>query len=361
MVFFKVDRLVHVLVALQFVFVFITPVTPSQWLSLALTSSVSSFSSRKSCDDFDNHLSYKQVQVCKRNVDVMNSVKFGATIAVQECQHQFRYRRWNCTTLQFEKSPVFGNSANGGTREAAFVHSISSAGVAYAVTHSCSAGKLGRKCGCDQKYTGEAEEGWKWAGCSDDIEYGIEFSTKFVDARERGRTGNPARIMMNLHNNMAGRLALRKFVQIPCKCHGVSGSCNVKTCWRSLPNFRKVGEHIKEKFDGATEVQYQRIGSKSVLVPRNPEYKPYTKYDLVYLNGSPDFCSADPSTGSLGTQGRFCNRTSQAIEGCAFMCCNRGFTTHLEHRVDRCNCKFFWCCYVKCSECHKRVEVSICK
>ena len=82
--------------------------------SLALTSSVSSFSSRKSCDDFDNHLSYKQVQVCKRNVDVMNSVKFGATIAVQECQHQFRYRRWNCTTLQFEKSPVFGNSANGG-------------------------------------------------------------------------------------------------------------------------------------------------------------------------------------------------------------------------------------------------------
>lgn len=155
--------------------------------------------------------------------------------------------------------------------------------------------------------------------------------------------------------------ALRKFVQIPCKCHGVSGSCNVKTCWRSLPNFRKVGEHIKEKFDGATEVQYQRIGSKSVLVPRNPEYKPYTKYDLVYLNGSPDFCNADPSTGSLGTQGRFCNRTSQAIEGCAFMCCNRGFTTHLENRVDRCNCKFFWCCYVKCSECHKRVEVSICK
>ena len=78
--------------------------------------------------------------------------------------------------------------------------------MAFAVTHSCSAGKLGRKCGCDQKYIGEAEEGWKWAGCSDDIEYGIEFSTKFVDARERGRNGNPDRILMNLHNNKAGRL-----------------------------------------------------------------------------------------------------------------------------------------------------------
>lgn len=87
------------------------------------------------------------------------------------------------------------------------MHSISSAGVAFAVTHSCSEGKLGRKCGCDQKYTGVADEGWEWAGCSDDIDYGIEFSKKFVDARERGRKAeNPARVLMNLHNNNAGRV-----------------------------------------------------------------------------------------------------------------------------------------------------------
>ena len=94
-----------------------------------------------------------------------------------------------------------------GTRETAFVHSISSAGVAYAVTRSCSDGKLGRKCGCDLKYIGMSDEGWKWAGCSDDIDYGIEFSKKFVDARERGRKAeNPARVLMNLHNNNAGRM-----------------------------------------------------------------------------------------------------------------------------------------------------------
>ena len=93
-----------------------------------------------------------------------------------------------------------------GTREAAFVHSISSAGVAYAVTRSCSEGKLGRKCGCDQNYSGMSEEGFKWAGCSDDIQYGIDFSKKFVDARERGRKEeNPARVLMNSHNNGAGR------------------------------------------------------------------------------------------------------------------------------------------------------------
>lgn len=52
-----------------------------------------------------------------------------------------------------------------------------------------------------------SKEGWKWAGCSDDIHFGIEFSKTFVDARERGRKGeDPSRISMNLHNNYAGRM-----------------------------------------------------------------------------------------------------------------------------------------------------------
>lgn len=51
-----------------------------------------------------------------------------------------------------------------------------------------------------------SKEGWKWAGCSDDIHFGIDFSKTFVDARERGRKGeDPSRISMNLHNNNAGR------------------------------------------------------------------------------------------------------------------------------------------------------------
>lgn len=150
-------------------------------------------------------------------------------------------------------------------------------------------------------------------------------------------------------------------MKLQCKCHGVSGSCNAKTCWRSLPNFRLVGDHIKEKFDGATEVEVKLIGSRMVLVPRNPNYKPHTIVDLVYIDRSPDFCAANPNTGSLGTQGRFCNRTSQAIDGCELMCCNRGYTTHQEPRSERCDCKFYWCCYVKCRQCQRRVEVSICK
>ncbi|KAK3754223.1 hypothetical protein QZH41_013127 [Actinostola sp. cb2023] len=248
------------------------------------------------------------------------------------------------------------------TREAAFVHAISSAGVAYAVTQACSAGRLGRKCGCDKQFRGKSNGGWKWAGCSDDIDFGINFSARFVDARERGRgIGTPARVNMNLHNNWAGRLAVKKFMDLQCKCHGVSGSCNIKTCWRVLPDFKVVGEFVKEKFDGATEVELKLLGGKLVLIPRDNKFKPHTKLDLVYLVRSPDFCDPNPSTGSLGTQGRICNKTSQAIDGCDLMCCRRGYSMVTEVRKERCGCKFYWCCKVRCQECRKTVEVNYCK
>lgn len=40
-------------------------------------------------------------------------------------------------------------------------------------------------------------------------------------------------------------------LQTECKCHGVSGSCTMKTCWKSLPPFSKVGEALMKKYDRA--------------------------------------------------------------------------------------------------------------
>lgn len=151
-------------------------------------------------------------------------------------------------------------------------------------------------------------------------------------------------------------------MRVECKCHGVSGSCEVKTCWKAMPPFRKVGNIIKEKFDGATEVEQRKVGTTKVLVPRNSQFKPHTDEDLVYLEPSPDFCDYDPRTpGMLGTVGRQCNRTSKAIDGCELMCCGRGFQTQEVEVVDRCSCKFHWCCYVKCKQCRKMVEIHTCR
>lgn len=90
-----------------------------------------------------------------------------------------------------------------GSREAAFTYAITAAGVAHAVTAACSQGNLSQ-CGCDREKQGyhDQEEGWKWGGCSADVKYGVEFSRRFVDAREIKKN---ARRLMNLHNNEAGR------------------------------------------------------------------------------------------------------------------------------------------------------------
>ncbi|XP_039242522.1 protein Wnt-7b [Pipra filicauda] len=250
-----------------------------------------------------------------------------------------------------------------GSREAAFTYAITAAGVAHAVTAACSQGNLSN-CGCDREKQGyyNQEEGWKWGGCSADIRYGIEFSRRFVDAREIKKN---ARRLMNLHNNEAGRKVLEERMKLECKCHGVSGSCTTKTCWTTLPKFREIGYILKEKYNAAVQVEVvraSRLRQPTFLkIKQIKSYQKPMETDLVYIEKSPNYCEEDASTGSVGTQGRLCNRTSPNADGCDMMCCGRGYNTHQYTKVWQCNCKFHWCCFVKCNTCSERTEVFTCK
>ena len=79
---------------------------------------------------------------------------------------------------------------------------------------------------------------------------------------------------------------LKKKMTTVCKCHGVSGACNVKVCWRKLPSFRLVGDHLREKLDGAVRMRYRR---EQKLRPVQGGRKA-SKRDLVFLKESPDYC-----------------------------------------------------------------------
>lgn len=167
---------------------------------------------------------------------------------------------------------------------------------------------------------------------------------------------------MNLHNNNAGRKAIEDYMKVQCKCHGVSGSCEVRTCWRMVPSFHEVGSILKDKYNGATEVEQRLVGgTRRELVPRNDQFKPPSDADLVYLRDSPDFCEPDRRTGSLGTHGRLCNRSSGGVDGCELMCCGRGFNVRRRRVVERCSCKFHWCCYVKCQKCRRVIDEYVCR
>lgn len=145
---------------------------------------------------------------------------------------------------------------------------------------------------------------------------------------------------------------------VACKCHGVSGSCSLKTCWLQLADFRKVGDALKEKYDSAAAM---RLNSRGKLVQVNSRFNSPTTQDLVYIDPSPDYCVRNESTGSLGTQGRLCNKTSEGMDGCELMCCGRGYDQFKSVQTERCHCKFHWCCYVKCKKCTEIVDQFVCK
>ncbi|KAJ8945225.1 hypothetical protein NQ314_009294 [Rhamnusium bicolor] len=170
--------------------------------------------------------------------------------------------------------------------------------------------------------------------------------------------------------------AVKMNLIVECKCHGVSGSCTMKTCWKTLPTFRQVGDSLMKKYYRARPVAASpsQPGPRGIENPRRqkklhlvltkgkiPVKKMPKKSELVFLQMSPNYCERDLAAGSLGTVGRTCNRTSRGTDGCDLMCCGRGYNTHQYTKTFQCRCKFHWCCRVDCDTCSERTEEYTCK
>ncbi|XP_040566218.1 protein Wnt-5b [Lepeophtheirus salmonis] len=306
-------------------------------------------------------LTMGQRKLCMLYTDHMMHVGRGARTGISECQFQFRHNKWNCSTV--DDTTVLGPVLNIPSKEAAFANAIASAGVVYSISRGCRDGQLS-SCGCsDASRPNELKKEWIWGGCGDNINYGYKYQKNFIDIREREvnheRGGDDhARQLMNLHNNEAGRRAVIRNMKVTCKCHGVSGSCSLITCWQQLSPFRKVGDYLQDKYKIATKVRSTRQGrlkvrKRSGIIP--------TANDLIFIDQSPNYCHPNSTTGSLGTQSRRCNKNSKGPDGCQQMCCRRGYTTLRTRIKERCKCKFHWCCYVECESCFKRVELTVCK
>ncbi|NP_001310740.1 protein Wnt-2b-A-like [Parasteatoda tepidariorum] len=328
----------------------------SWWLLSRLQVSSALFDTQMLCGGIPG-LARKQREICEQHPDILLSVTKGARIGVSECQAQFRNQRWNCSTLGSGASVFGSHMLKVDSRESAFLYAISSAGVTHAIIRSCSRGEI-PNCPCDPLRRGFGFDptvgGYSWGGCSH-ISAGVKFARQFIDAREDRR--KDARALMNFHNNRAGRKAVQKKTRLQCKCHGVSGSCASRTCWSAQMEFREVGRLLKRKYEGAVQVT---MSNQMALVSVDGT-KPYTKLDLIYFESSPDFCAINKSLGTLGTGGRRCDRDSKGVEGCAILCCGKGYDTRRELFAEKCSCKFNWCCKVKCKVCREWKDVYTCK
>ncbi|XP_076056308.1 protein Wnt-8a-like [Oratosquilla oratoria] len=171
----------------------------------------------------------------------------------------------------------------------------------------------------------------------------------------------------------AGRLALQKATQRRCKCHGVSGSCSTQTCWVQLGSLEDAGRVVKEQYRKALQLR----GGNALLSKEPPcpdarckdsrERSSHPKdisvtvrpQQLVFLEDSVDFCVATTEEGRRGTEGRECSRSKdpevspEERRSCQTLCrsCGLCVNHHTLEVTKSCNCKFVWCCRVKCDSC----------
>ncbi|OON18039.1 wnt family protein [Opisthorchis viverrini] len=217
------------------------------------------------------------------NLALFEAASVGVRRAVAECRFQFRYERWNCSQSSDEDTALFGNILLKGIPQTAFVYSIINAGIVQSVAEAC----LGQidNCPCNNRGREISSADWQWQGCDHNIHFGSKFSRRLLDTMERG---SHIRYRMNLHNNKVGRMDKKVYfgtrrnrycprergfskqllnlrgrkgklrllfglvtrnMERHCRCHGTSGSCTLRTCYRRTPRMRTLGNLLKQMYE----------------------------------------------------------------------------------------------------------------
>ncbi|XP_053601102.1 protein Wnt-4 [Plodia interpunctella] len=285
--------------------------------------------------------SLHQSKMCKRNPGLAEVLQQAKDQAIRACEEAFQYDRWNC-------SLVFNNKAkrsifNKIYRETAFVHALIAASVTHTVAKACASGDLTR-CSC----TGinGKNSSFKVGGCGDDFKQGKRITRHFLEINEAGYDQIGEILKQDV---TVGVDAMAEQMREVCKCHGFSGSCTTKTCWKRLGPFNSVMGLLKKQFHHAIKQRIVNYTTKRAITPRVRKKMKIDRKSLVYLHKTPNLC--------VSTKGRVCKDRNN----CATLCCGRGFVTSHKTVNYRCKCKMVDCCFVKCDTCSQVVDVYTCK
>jgi hypothetical protein len=178
----------------------------------------------------------------------------------------------------------------------------------------------------------------------------IELSSKYVDSLIKDKKFRLIFFVLQIVKATTKRV---------CKCHGSSSSCSMKTCMKKIESFDKVGDELVKKYETAIRVLYNNgslFNEANVSVMKK-------KTTLVYFTPSPDYCNANEELNIPGVEGRVCEADTNAdLKKCRKLCENCGLKMKLKvvKRKEKCNCKFVWCCFVRCDQCERQVITATC-
>ncbi|XP_056463248.1 protein Wnt-9b isoform X1 [Gadus chalcogrammus] len=196
----------------------------------------------KQCEQMT--LTRRQKRLCRREPGLAETLRESVRLSLMECRYQFRNERWNCSM------DGRGSLLKRGFKETAFLLAVSSAALSHALAKACSSGRMER-CTCDDSPGLQHREAWQWGVCGDNLKYSTKFLKKFLGQK---RVSKDLRAQIDAHNINIGIRAVKSGLKTTCKCHGVSGSCAVRTCWKQLSPFHDTGRLLKFRYDTAVRV-----------------------------------------------------------------------------------------------------------
>lgn len=377
------------------------------------------------CQNPEHYLTRRQQELCKNDRYSFAASLQGVKRAEYECKNRFANERWNCPELFVQLQNSLHESKNptktifmSPTKETAYANALVAASITHAVSKACQQGMI-PEMECQASNENEydtktlttaqrrqanelAKKGLKPPDnrqtkieCIFECqEHGFSISKEYLERDDREE--------INFNNQEVGR-KINDDTTNNCKCHGISGSCTVTTCFPKSLKYdtmaRKIFRAYKDarRYDGWSGEVDPNLGQhEELLYTKDHDYCSASENANIGFPGTKDRPCRPGRKGSgkgrPGKKGRSrrdrrrdrkktrrnrrdkkendtsekqlpkCGRkvSGKRSSGKKEICCGRGYHI-IEKQVKKTrNCKFFWCCRIECEEIVETVKQGVC-
>lgn len=289
------------------------------------------------------------------------------------CQEIFKNHRWNCPIpqrIKDTKNPISFTAVYPlATKEVSYIYSLAAASIVHHIINGCLMG-MGKNCPCRSrgKDTGEVIH------CQQNFDYGFKRGKRMIKIFDYKFVENKNRRLFNWRNSLIGIQLYKEKLPMVCRCHGISGHCAVKSCWKTTPvSLQEISLKLKKMYKEAKKLNLNHTSLSqhdAIIIDvsklKDKKVRRTRQNNIIdglkFIDESPNYCKKNLKLGILGTLHRECDHYNKS--SCSNLCDKCGYRKHSYLRNvenKKCKCKFHWCCKVTCSTCTERKVFARCE